>query len=98
MPIAHVTFGTNDLERGARFYDAIMAEFGGARSFERAEHFRPQYEQLFPVRRLFGIQRRAKGLGLREQSEMRALYVAGHARKISPNLLGGENHDRCRET
>jgi catechol 2,3-dioxygenase-like lactoylglutathione lyase family enzyme len=35
MPIAHVTFGTNDLERGARFYDAIMAEFGGARSFER---------------------------------------------------------------
>lgn len=33
MPIAHVTFGTTDLERGARFYDAIMAEFGGARSF-----------------------------------------------------------------
>jgi len=33
MPVAHVTFGTNDLERGARFYDAIMAEFGGSRTF-----------------------------------------------------------------
>jgi catechol 2,3-dioxygenase-like lactoylglutathione lyase family enzyme len=33
MPIAHVTFGTTDLARGAKFYDAIMAEFGGARSF-----------------------------------------------------------------
>lgn len=35
MPVAHVTFGTNDLERGARFYDAIMAEYGGSRTFER---------------------------------------------------------------
>ena len=35
MPIAHVNFGTTDLERGARFYDAIIAEFGGARSFTR---------------------------------------------------------------
>ena len=34
MPIAHVTFGTTDLARGARFYDAIMAEFDGARTFE----------------------------------------------------------------
>lgn len=33
MPIAHVTFGTRDLERGARFYDAVMTEFGGSRSF-----------------------------------------------------------------
>lgn len=35
MPVAHVTFGTTDLERGARFYDSVMAEFGGSRSFER---------------------------------------------------------------
>jgi catechol 2,3-dioxygenase-like lactoylglutathione lyase family enzyme len=35
MPLAHVTFGTNDLERGARFYDAVMAEYGGKRTFER---------------------------------------------------------------
>ncbi len=35
MPVAHVTFGTRDLERGKRFYDAIMAEFGGSRAFER---------------------------------------------------------------
>ena len=35
MPLAHVTFGTTDLERGARFYDAIMGEFGGGRAFER---------------------------------------------------------------
>lgn len=33
MPVAHVTFGTTDLDRGARFYDAVMAEYGGARSF-----------------------------------------------------------------
>ena len=33
MPVAHVTFGTTDLERGAKFYDAIIAEFGGARLF-----------------------------------------------------------------
>jgi len=33
MPVAHVTFGTTDLERGAKFYDAIMAEFGGSRTF-----------------------------------------------------------------
>lgn len=33
MPLAHCTFGTTDLARGARFYDAIMAEFGGSRTF-----------------------------------------------------------------
>lgn len=38
MPLVHATFGTADLERGARFYDAVVAEYGGARSFahERA--------------------------------------------------------------
>lgn len=35
MPLVHVTFGTNDLERAKRFYDAIMAEYGGKRAFER---------------------------------------------------------------
>lgn len=34
MPVAHVTFGTTDLERGARFYDAVMAAFGGSRSMQ----------------------------------------------------------------
>ena len=34
MPLAHVTFGSNDLVRGARFYDAIMGEYGGGRAFE----------------------------------------------------------------
>ncbi|MBU6266651.1 MAG: VOC family protein [Sphingomonadales bacterium] len=33
MPLAHVTFGCADLPRGAAFYDAVMAEFGGARTF-----------------------------------------------------------------
>lgn len=33
MPLAHVTFGSNDLARGAKFYDAIMGEYGGSRSF-----------------------------------------------------------------
>lgn len=35
MPLAHVTFGATDLDRGARFYDAVMAEYGGSRAFER---------------------------------------------------------------
>jgi catechol 2,3-dioxygenase-like lactoylglutathione lyase family enzyme len=34
MPLAHVTFGSNDLARGAKFYDAIMGEYGGGRAFE----------------------------------------------------------------
>ena len=34
MPLAHCTFGTTDLARGARFYDAVMAEYGGSRTFE----------------------------------------------------------------
>ena len=32
--IAYVTFGTNDLERAARFYDAIAAELGTGRMME----------------------------------------------------------------
>ena len=35
MPLAHVTFGTTDLERGAKFYDAIIAEYGGARAWAK---------------------------------------------------------------
>ncbi|MDE2406001.1 MAG: VOC family protein [Sphingomonadales bacterium] len=35
MPLAHVTYGTVDLERAAKFYDAVIAEFGGSRSFAR---------------------------------------------------------------
>lgn len=34
MPLAHVTFGTRDLEKGARFYDAVMAEYGGSRMMD----------------------------------------------------------------
>jgi catechol 2,3-dioxygenase-like lactoylglutathione lyase family enzyme len=33
MPLAHVTFGSNDLERGAKFYDAVIGEYGGTRTF-----------------------------------------------------------------
>jgi catechol 2,3-dioxygenase-like lactoylglutathione lyase family enzyme len=32
--IGYVTLGTNDLERGAKFYDAIAAELGVGRMFE----------------------------------------------------------------
>jgi predicted lactoylglutathione lyase len=32
--IGYVTLGTNDLERGVKFYDAIAAELGGGRMFE----------------------------------------------------------------
>ena len=35
MPVAHITFGTRDLARGAKFYDAVAAEYGGVRIFER---------------------------------------------------------------
>lgn len=34
MPLAHVTFGTRDLQKGEKFYDAVMAEFGGSRTME----------------------------------------------------------------
>ena len=36
MPVAHITFGCSDLARAARFYDAVVAEYGGARMFEHA--------------------------------------------------------------
>ena len=29
--IGYVTIGTNDLDRAARFYDALLAEIGGRR-------------------------------------------------------------------
>lgn len=32
--IGYVTIGTNDLERAARFYDAVLAPLGGARTFD----------------------------------------------------------------
>lgn len=32
--IGYVTLGTNDLPRAARFYDALLAEIGGARFME----------------------------------------------------------------
>lgn len=32
--IGYVTLGTNDLERAAAFYDALMAEFGAARGMQ----------------------------------------------------------------
>lgn len=32
--IGYVTLGTNDLERGARFYDALAAELGTSRMME----------------------------------------------------------------
>ena len=32
--IGYVTLGTNDLERAAKFYDALLAEFGGRRIME----------------------------------------------------------------
>ena len=34
MPVVHVTFGTRDLARGEKFYDAVIAEFGGDRMME----------------------------------------------------------------
>jgi len=32
--IGYVTLGTNDLERGVKFYDALLAEVGGKRFME----------------------------------------------------------------
>jgi catechol 2,3-dioxygenase-like lactoylglutathione lyase family enzyme len=32
--IGYVTLGTNDLERGARFYDALLGELGGKRMMQ----------------------------------------------------------------
>ena len=32
--ISYVTIGTNDLEAGAKFYDAVLSVFGASRAFE----------------------------------------------------------------
>ncbi len=32
--IGYVTLGTNDLERGVRFYDSLLAELGAARAMD----------------------------------------------------------------
>ena len=37
--IGYVTVGTNDLERAARFYDAIAAEMGPGRIMEEEGHY-----------------------------------------------------------
>jgi len=37
--IAYVTIGTNDLERAASFYDALLAEIGGTRMMEEPDYF-----------------------------------------------------------
>ena len=37
--IGYVTFGTNGLERAARFYDAIAAELGVGRVMEEPGHY-----------------------------------------------------------
>lgn len=34
LMIGYVTVGTNDIERGAKFYDALFAEIGGKRFME----------------------------------------------------------------
>jgi catechol 2,3-dioxygenase-like lactoylglutathione lyase family enzyme len=34
--LSHITIGTNDLERSAKFYDALAAELGAKRAFENA--------------------------------------------------------------
>lgn len=37
--IAYTTLGTNDLERAARFYDALLAVIGGKRMMEEPGYF-----------------------------------------------------------
>ena len=37
--LGYVTLGTNDLARGAEFYDALIAEFGGKRFMELEDAF-----------------------------------------------------------
>lgn len=37
--IGYITLGTNDLERGARFYDALLSELGAKRDSEVKGYF-----------------------------------------------------------
>jgi len=32
--LGYITVGTNDLEKSAKFYDALLAEFGGKRMMD----------------------------------------------------------------
>ena len=37
--IGYVTLGTNDLERGSKFYDTLLGEIGAKRFMEAEDHF-----------------------------------------------------------
>ena len=37
--IGYITLGTNDLARGARFYDTLLAELGAKRMMEHPDNF-----------------------------------------------------------
>lgn len=50
--IGYVTLGTNNLERGAKFYDALLAEVGAKRLME------------FPTGIAWGVSMTSPGLGL----------------------------------
>jgi len=61
--IGYVTLGTNDLERGARFYDALLAELGAKRIME------------FERGIAWGTSMSAPGLGLMQPFDGKAATV-----------------------
>ncbi len=61
--IGYVTLGTNDLERGARFYDALLAEIGAKRIME------------FERGIAWGTSMSAPGLGLMQPFDGKAATV-----------------------
>lgn len=61
--IAYVTLGTNDLARGARFYDAIAAELGVGRMMESGGFI------------AWGVQGGAPGIGLMRPYDKAAATV-----------------------
>lgn len=79
--IGYVTLGTNDLERGARFYDAIAAELGTSRMME------------WPGAIAWGTPGGAAGLGLTKPFDGQAASV-GNGVMVALEAKSREQVDR----
>lgn len=46
--MSHVSIGTNDFERAAKFYDAVLKTIGGKRIYDLSEHKAIAYGKVYP--------------------------------------------------
>ncbi len=81
--IGYVTLGTNDMERAAKFYDALLAAFGAKRSWETERYVAwgtaPAAPMLFVIKPYDGKRATAGNgtmvsLAARSKAEVDAVY------------------------